>query len=197
MVLCAIAEFADPGWPLAESLSQQWGLRLVYMMTDLRASHSNVLTVVVLCAVAEFADPGWPLAESLSQQWGLRLVYMMTDLRASHSNVLTVVVLCVVAEFADPGWPLAESLSQQWGLRLVYMMTDLEDDRLSPTFWLAAPTAEEFDTEQEMVSSLNHKNIAIHKISNLEFCLYRITLLGFEPTLDLPNLNIYRYFLPS
>ena len=55
----------------------------------------------------------------------------------------------------EPSLGNVETLSEQFSQRLVYVVIDAdEEDRVSASYWLPMPTAEESDQEIELVRKL-------------------------------------------
>lgn len=57
----------------------------------------------------------------------------------------------VEKEIVEPTLPPAESQSAQFAVRPVYIIGEIDEERLSPSYWLAVPGAEETDQEVEQI----------------------------------------------
>ncbi|XP_023242093.1 protein virilizer homolog [Centruroides sculpturatus] len=57
----------------------------------------------------------------------------------------------VEKEILEPTLPPAESQSAQFAVRPVYIVGEIDEERLSPSYWLAVPGAEETDQEVEQI----------------------------------------------
>ncbi|XP_067142152.1 protein virilizer homolog isoform X2 [Centruroides vittatus] len=57
----------------------------------------------------------------------------------------------VEKEILEPTLPPAESQSAQFAVRSVYIVGEIDEERLSPSYWLAVPGAEETDQEVEQI----------------------------------------------
>ncbi|XP_064611731.1 protein virilizer homolog [Liolophura sinensis] len=53
----------------------------------------------------------------------------------------------------EPELPSADDLATQFETRATFVLTDMDDDRLSPTYWLANPVTEDLEQDVDMVKS--------------------------------------------
>lgn len=58
--------------------------------------------------------------------------------------------MCAVLE---PELPPADDLATQFETRATFVLTDMDDDRLSPTYWLANPVTEDLEQDVDLVKS--------------------------------------------